>query len=609
MVTKWFVSDDSVQWKLNGYCQRNSSCYEDARVVNILDRLSLIAGQPNCTKVEQEVITTTVSSDSSNTDLSSNYLVSDGYWTEYQNAQSLLSWSEIGYWNATHTPALTTCLQHESSDVRYSALKALRSVACDKYNYDDLLVTAGKLPEDPYIGIMTYLTLIRCPTGNLSQYLREKLSSNQVNHETTFIWTHLSNMKGDFATNILKDASLNARYDPSALKFSRNFQKDVVVMNKTFSTDLNVVCTGTKLRPQYLSLKILTEDGVELLDFEMRERNSTYSYCETIIKTKGTLVYSGERRLEHSWFAFDFDNIYVYAFNLGLKIISMFSLAYLQKLFGDFEPINYFSKDMLLQYPTSIGMPFHIKLNKTQGCVSEKKTLPSFISKQFDVQLLIDATYTNVGTKIQSTLDVFPGLNSTFSINSAEFIIDMKDKKSKLFDFNLGLYNIENERLSPRYYKNQTVVESYCLPLLRNITGSTICWEYCPQSKWWPVSRAMYSLVYVRDDDILGHNITVVHDDDDACGIYYEEIGNLKQKWYIWFKELAQFVNLKMGTPYFNLHGSGTFATEVLRLQKSGQAMNISGLLSTENEVAPFTMTGMFTNCIYCNATVRPMDV
>lgn len=596
----WYNTDETIGHKLHSYCLSNSSCYDDTRISSALEVISDVHSVPDCTVKE-------ISNKTSEFVYYSGYSSSGGggcFESDYndnENVNIFNRWSEIGYWNDTLTQNLTTCLSTNSSDVKYAALAALRNSPCDKYDYIALLDLANNNRMDSYMDIMMYLTLIRCPTTNLTQFLRDKLTKNDVTQETSFIWTHLSNMKESFANLIVSDSPLRLKYASPVLKFSRNFRKNFEVMNKTFYVETNIIFTDYSLKPKYVSVKLSAEDmTVDLIDLEYRERNRTScgvtTYCVTNIKVKGNLMYSDESESGASTFDFNFVSLYLIALSFGFQIFSMFSFSYLKILFDSYTPIDFVSREILLQYPTSIGMPFHIKLNKTMGTLSERKTLPSYTSKQMDIQMLIDATYTNVGTKIQTTWDVLPALNVTKTDKALEFVVELPENKNKIFDFNMGLYNIENNRISPRYYKSQSNLESACLPLLKNIIGSTLCWEYCPQTRWWPVSKLQYRLVSSRDNDIRGHNLTIIDDDNNEIntgGVYYRELGNSVQKWHFAWSILAKFVSFKFLTPHFSLNGEGTFSTQVLYLEESGQAMNITGILSSKNEVSPFTLTGM----------------
>lgn len=615
-----------IKTKLKGYCQQNPQCTDDPRIKQMISDILRSDCSPQCvdatnssSPLEEEtesydeyLIPTTpnyilASNPSDNFPIYASEFSSGERKSVYYNTKILQSWSNLGQWNQTFTPELDECVQSTEAEERFEALQTLRSTPCNMYDYDDLLIFAKNIDEtDTYQQIMTYRTLIRCPTENLKVYLAAKLKEDTVNQATSYIWTHLRNCKDvEWAKEIVEKEDLQSKFIPSALKFSRNYRKEFVISNESYSFEFNIIFSVYSLRPQYMSLKISSQtfEPLNLVEIERRVKNVTRkesyneylheiidSTCIQTVNVFGNTIYSKEISMTDSLLSVDLDDIFGSAIFFVFRLLSQVSYDSVIRWFLNYGYTTEYRKgiDIRLQYPTSIGMPFYLNLNKTIGV--QRSNLFSFYAKQFDALMLIDATYTNVGTKLVATWDIFPSLNVTKLDEGLGLVIDLTEEKTKLIDFDYGVFNVENNRLTPRFERNSSEMESMCLPGLKKLIGSTFCLQYCPKSKWWPLYNLKYSLVYSRDNLVRGYNITTRFGES-FFDVGYEVLNVPEQTTKIKMYYLAQFVNVEMVTPYFSLNGSGTFQPSVLRFSDTGTAVNISGLFSCNNETAPFVLT------------------
>jgi len=571
--------------KINNYCRHHSNCLEDASVRKVLEKLETSKTPIECMREEEF----SKENNSSTTVDYKDYMTEQIYKLEYFN--------KLGIWNKTMQPQVEKCLYSGYKLAEYAALEALRNAPCDWFNYETLMESFNKqnLYEDNTLAVMFYTTLMRCQPENFAEKLKEKLANKDVTQLTSFMWSHLSNTKDDtIARTVLNDPTLKLKFAPQNLRFSRNYKKDVVCMNRTFNVDMNLVFSEQSLRPEFFSLNVVTDNGsVDFLKIVSRTKN--FSTTEVVavcsVEVMGKLMYGEEKTLTYDHSHFEMYNVLLPAVehvmeNVG-GLVGEFSFNTLAKWLGfDLADVEYEKHFMLTHYPTSLGMPFNIRVNKTIGSLTQAGNIPPFYAKQMDMSMLLDATYANIGTSMKASCRMNPKHNVTFS-NPIQVVMSLPQERTEFMEFNIGKYNIKNNILTPRYPSKQQPEKSVCIPGIKNITGSTACFVYTPNDDWFPKSVSQYKIVVDRNNDFQGHNLTFYFDDaynEISC----EKIGNPSQRYSFRWSHLAQIFNMKLQCPHFTVEGSGILSFEE-------EAMNITGLLTCSKDVAPFTLTGSKT--------------
>ena len=589
---------------------------QDERIRQMFDEIQSTI-ELNCTKEEQKSVAEEIQIEErrgrvtysghyiDNTFLEKNYRARD-------NEKALNTIRDLGQWYPNMSSQIEQCVQCKLPQVRYAALEALTNGECDKYNTKSLITLWEDNIVDQYWQIMVYRTMVQCPSEDLKWTLWRRLLKDPVNQATSYIWTHLSNIHEQaWTTSILQDSRLLNKFMEANLRFSRNFRKDVVISDHLFRVDFDVIFSGEKVKPQFLAVRIVSNDtsNYELFNVELREknvttyqrkldpednRNETSSFSLFTVRVMGNEIYKSESLFNSESYVSKVMGLYSHALELGLTLVHGSLFTYLRRIVSSSgSDVHYNNCDFKVQYTTSIGMPFNIHLNFTKGY--HTTGILSSYAREIDGQFVIDATYANVGCKYVLTTKANPFVNISGVDEGYEFVTKLPKKRNELFEVTYSVYNIENNLLVPKYYDDREMdTEIMCIPAIRKLTGSTFCWEYSPQINWWPLHGSRYRVVYVRGDDIKGHRVYVAYQKHKKV-LSYEALGNADKTFRYVYHDLAQFVNVSLETPCFSLHGTGVHNWKVLNAIQSGQAMNISGTFMYNDESAPFTMIGKYT--------------
>jgi len=584
-VQRSWGGEDAAIVKVKNHCKHDVKCYKGKSVAKILKKLENAHAKLECMKKEE-------------------YYLSDRAWNEtteqdyfeFMNphVSTLEAFNKLGFWNRTLVSEVLKCAHSGYKPAQFAALEALKNVPCDWIDYDALMNSFNKksLDDDESLGVLFYMTVMRCEPTGISEKLKKKLLEKDVSQFTSFVWSHLSNMKNDIITReILNDPTLKNKYAASNLRFSRNYKKDVVLMNKTFNVEVNMVFTEKNMRPQYFSMNVLTENNsVDFMKIESKTKNISNSKIVSIctVEVMGKLMYEEEKHLDGANNHFEALDVVMPVLHQVMEETTSFvadlSLNQVGKWLGlDFSDVDYTKHFMLMHYPTSLGMPFNIRVNKTEGSLSQDGNFPSFYAKQLEMSMLVDATYANIGTSMKASCRMMPKFNITF-FNPIQIIVSLPEERTEFAEFNIGRYNIKNDVLTPRYRARQQAEKSVCIPGMKNLTGATPCFVYTPNEDWLPRSECKYKIVKERNNDFRGYNFTYSFDDS-SSEVSCDKIGNPSQRYSFRWSNLAQIFNMKLQCPHFTMEGSGT-------LSAKEEVMNITGLLTCSKDVAPFTLTG-----------------
>ena len=598
---------------MKNYCLSNSTCEEDERTSSIFQIVSDYA-TPKCKSA--------IRSNSNSSSDYDDYSYGGGYSDSYQNIEYLNTIRDLGHWNENTSLAIDECVQSNISEVSYAAIEALRRSPCDQFDYSALLIYWQNPSLDNYTQVMVYKALARCPSQMLTATILQKLLIEDVTQVTSYIWSHVSNFEEEsWTSEILNDARLRSKYAKEKLKFSRHFRKDFVISNKTFHLEIDSILSGYNPSPQYISFRISTKEFEprDIFEFERREKNvtrrassgyygysneesgvgekyETKTYYLTNVRLFGFTMYDKEISKDASSF-YTLDEIYMSAISIGYRIASKLTIEYLYQYFSRISSASYFKKfDIQLRYPTSIGMPINLKFNMTHG--SHEGTVLLSYAKNFDAQLSLDATHAQIGSRMQATYEFLPRLKADLSGKKIKLRFGLPEAKTQLLNFDYAAYTFENDYLSPKFYDNETSATNMCIPGLLDATGFTICLDYYPRTRYWPIYVFNYGISYLRDPKLEGIDISYNSNSrNNMQELSVETPGSPSNTWRITKYELGQFLSVNLTTPFFVMNGSGIYRDDVIFFRESGQAVNMSGLFNYKNsqkEAVPFLLISKF---------------
>jgi len=575
--------DELLQYRLKDYCMKNMSCYDDPSILNKFETLINYHDELDCSmNPPKEVLTT----EANNTE-KSGWLLKH---TMEQNLRNLRFWNDLGYFNKSLISNVTQCInQNHDINVKLAALETIRNVPCNWFNYTDLVVNNNG--EDEYSNIMTYLTLSRCPPDNMLEYIQGKLTNGLINQETSFIWSHLSNMDDKFSKSIVDDAQFNL-YKTQLSKLSRNIKRVVHSMDKVYFIESNLIFDEQQLIPKYAHMKMQI-NNTDLLDIEMQEMNATDSSNKPImsvtIRVRGNTVC--KEMLDLSAPDIGVISLYMKILEIGLELFSSISFKLILNFMKEAHPPTFIREDINLYYPTLVGMPFHIKINKTKGTYQKEDEIDQYYTMQKDASLMLDASHTIIGTNMRASIETIPTCNVTSRDDGFtwELTAMYPEEKNTIFEMNIGFNNIENDVLTPRYTNKGKELISDCFSTFSPVFGSMMCYDYTPCPDSWAFSNLKYRVTSKREPSVTGERL-VWYTDDVSCGMEYTKMGKSNETYMFEMASFGTFHNFQIATPRMGINGSGIW--------KKQEYLNISGHYVNEHESSraePFSIIGAVT--------------
>ncbi|KAK4294435.1 hypothetical protein Pmani_032941 [Petrolisthes manimaculis] len=218
---------------VNTYCKLHSQCEADAGVQQVLRAIEKHVGS-SCRII--------------NTPEHSNKMLI---------LTALKALGNAGHWvNANEV--LRQCYTEENDmEVRVAAIEAWRHTPCE-YDRSHLLAAFQDEAQDTEVRIAAYLAVMTCPTENVLNTIKDRLTSEAVNQVGSFVWTHLTNMQESAAPGkqwfrqIIGEELLHNKFNTNALKYSRNFEKSFFTneLNAGASVDSNVIFSSKSYLPR-----------------------------------------------------------------------------------------------------------------------------------------------------------------------------------------------------------------------------------------------------------------------------------------------------------------------------------------------------------------------
>lgn len=530
----------------------------------------------------------------------------------YTNVDSLNTLRDLGHWNENTSNSIEKCVRSTEPEERYAALEALLKSPCGSHQYESLIPMFKDNTLDNVTQILLYRTLIRCIPNTFKEEVYNKLLHQPVTHATSYIWTHIVNFQSELnMESTASESRFTGKFHPHHLLMSRNYRKDFVISNKTFTKEKDIIFSGHSARPKYIALRISSKDFspndiFELVIREKKETSNSWVFGgthkkpeqveknETFVQVRASIfgyqTYFKERSLDKKISFWTVDELYSSGFTFVYKIFRKMTIEYLYQFFTRLGSVSYLKGlDILLKYPTSMGMPINIKMNVTKG--SHEGTLLLAYAKKLEAQLSLDATHAKIGSRATALFEFLPRINASANRREVMLQFGLPEKRNKLVNIEYSAHTFEDDEIYPNYFENETIAESACIPGLQEFTGFGFCLDYAPRIRYWPVYFLKYGLTYVRNDSLKGVDVIYRSSSRNNLKDISVKSAGSDTTWRIMLYDLAQFVNINLTTPYFSMNGSGIYREDVLFFKEPGQAVNISGLFRYNGEEAPFVLT------------------
>jgi len=160
---------------------------------------------------------------------------------------------------------LVRCARREENSmaVRVAAVEAFRRMSCS-VDRKPLMEMYRDIKIDAELRINAYLTVMRCPTEETIEAVKNQLAAEKVNQVGSFVWTHLTNLAETAdpmeknIKDILEDVSLKKEFKLDKLKFSRNIEKSIFLKsaNTGGRMDSNLIWSPKSFIPRSVSLNL-----------------------------------------------------------------------------------------------------------------------------------------------------------------------------------------------------------------------------------------------------------------------------------------------------------------------------------------------------------------
>lgn len=545
---------------MHTYCQKQS-CEQDSDISDILNKMTANLGN-DCNGANEEKV--------------------------------ILTLRAIGNIEQTQTmiPVLEKCFSRKNNamGIRVAAVEAYRRMPCAA-DRNNLIALFRNTDEDSELRLAAYLQVMKCPTDNILQQIKETLMSEEVNQVGSFVWTHLMNLressspyKETFKT-MLESDDLPKKFDLDQRKFSRNYEWSHYSqeLNMGGMLDSNLIWSPESFVPRSVSANLSVElfgHSVNLLEIGGRAEGLDYlleSYfgpsgyfkdgtinpdekdCSDIKMKKLEKVNRNfdkkVQELKGAMYARVFGNEVLYN-QLGQSAPkasgSSFNFLKMYQELAKGNEISYTKSNMFLDssliVPTIIGLPLNLTVNGTvsvdlKGRATidltkpHKKILIDGIIEpsgavEFASMMSVDAYFTKSGIKMTSTLHSSTGVSTKIEIkNKQEYVFnfDVPKTKSEIVTARSELFLVFKDQEKKQVPASEDITtRKFCSGhTIVQLTGLELCGDMM-----YPVSK----------DNALGfpmsgpaHSVVLLHKRDSHKG-YQLEINQIDNKKLLHFK-------------------------------------------------------------------------
>ncbi|KAK3861716.1 hypothetical protein Pcinc_032352 [Petrolisthes cinctipes] len=492
---------------VNTYCKLHSQCEADAGVQQVLRAIEKHLGS-SC-----RIINT----------------------PEHNNKMLILTalkaLGNAGHWvNANQV--LRQCYTEENDmEVRVAAIEAWRHTPCE-YDRSHLLAAFQDETQDTEVRIAAYLAVMTCPTENVLNTIKDRLTSEAVNQVGSFVWTHLTNMQESAAPGkqwfrqIIGEDLLHNKFNTNALKYSRNFETSFFTneLNAGASVDSNVIFSSKSYLPRSAMLNLTLDlfgESVNL--FEVGGRIQGFeSYIEHFFGPAGYFpqeavegvlknLHQTKPDPEATTLEGFLDNITdepegsYYLRVLG-KEIHYNHFNDLNDIFQTSNPLDLIMElvrqgdidytksfqliDSSYSIPTVSGFPVtlnakgtatlalrmngNLNANSLTNFNIEGHLHPS-AAIHMDGVMMVDAHVTRKGLQISSTLHTSTFLDGKIHINGGKLVdvaINTPKEKVEVIDVSTKFFIVEDENLVEKHPETNDMIQC-----TRDIIGMKLCQE------------------------------------------------------------------------------------------------------------------------------------
>jgi len=534
----WGSSSDGMRKAMRRYCRHNTSCWSDEDLNRSYKKL---VPTIRCSNPYEEF---------------------------------LRELTQLGYsGNDKFVEKFSPCLTNKDWEIHYRTLEVLRNTACDTFDYRKLLEVSKSSDNWSYLGTLRYLTLARCPTDGFKEFLYNKLKLEDVNEQTSFIWSHLSNSNENLAREIVGDLSLKSKYVPSALRFSRNFHREFEFRNISFIVDMNLILSNENSIPKYISLT-LTRDIRFSSIFDIQVHQHKHGYFVLDVEF-----------FEQFEFTKKFDE-------RNAKDVLDYVVSPIPNILKDLLGrirMGYTVRELFLSHPTLIGMPLHFKSNITTYNEPERHLARGTAHANF--QANVDTPHTTVGRgmEIAAQFNTFVSAFKTRSdkSRSMHFSLNLPLVRNTIVGLNFTQFNVKNGR-TKHYFDANDVSHSFCLPWLDHLVGINMCLTPYVSYHERHSFTSVYSLDFMRAPTVRGLDIRGSRSrtgSERRITILGDNVPD--KELYLKMYHFNELHAIKFETPVFGIEMRGS------KLNKMGHPINMRGVMRIEDIEGDFTLKGM----------------
>jgi len=482
--------------------------------------------------------------------------------------------TQLGYLgNEKFVEEFSPCLTDKDWEIHYRSLEVLRNTACETFDYRKLLEVSKSSENWSYLGTLRYLTLTRCPTDGFKEFLYNKLKLEDVNEQTSFIWSHLSNSNEILAKEIVADLSLKSKYVSSALRFSRNFHRKFEFRNVSYIVDMNLILSNENLIPKYVSLMLTGDLGFSsIFDIQVHQHKHGYYVLDMEL-------------LEQFEFTKKFDEYDVKdVLDYVLSPISNI----LKGLLGRVR-MGYTVRELFLSYRTAIGMPLHFKSNITTYNEPERHLARGTVHANF--QATVDTPHTTVGRgmEIAAQFNAFVSAYKTRSGKSRNmhFTLNLPLIRNSIIGFNFSQFKVKNGS-TKHYFDANDVSHSFCLPWLDHVVGINMCLTPYVSYHERHSFSSVYSVDFIRARTVRGLDISLSHSrtgSERRITILGDNVSD--EELYLKMYHFNELHAIKFETPVFGIEMQGS------KLNEMGYPISMRGVMRIGDIEGDFTLEGM----------------
>jgi len=467
----------SISAMINAYCRTHSECNTDPEILKVVGYLESFIGAA-CRSVDKQ-----------------------------QQQTIVLALKALGNAGviASSAPALQKCYEEENAMVvRLAAIDAIRRVPCQAIDRGSLLTFFRNMNHDSELRIAAYLAVMRCPTAQILDEIKQSLVSEGVNQVGSFVWTHLTNLQETSSPSkqqirqMLSSEFLRNKFNTDVRKFSRNVEVSSFweELNMGGTVESNVIFSSKSYLPKSGMLNLtldlfgesinLLELGARIEGFESMVEsffgpNGLYPE-ETIEKALQSI--RGKRAVDENSI-----NQLSTVYDVKKQFTDEPSGDVYLRIFGNevhaksFKGLDFSSRQsplaMLLQaarqkdidftksivfidasyiVPTMIGLPLNLTVNATStvkfqmggkfnvNALSDLEVaghIKPSVAMEISGIMAVDAFVSRSGVQIQNTMHSSTGVDGKITIKGKELVsvqINSPEQKVDIFHMNSKIF-------------------------------------------------------------------------------------------------------------------------------------------------------------------------